>query len=523
MYMLLLESINAITSWENYEYQGHIALYYTLKKIYELIDKKEDIEEYELQIEGEEDFSIRKQSKYITLHQVKAGEINLSANDKFSFIIGILQNDAEYGYYHITNNKNWKYGFVSETLEYISELEKDLKKEVKKRKDIPKGANEDNYIIVEKISSNNKKASAYNIIKYVSKNTKDLSIIKSTIQYIQLELNRYKTMIQNKIKNVQGKNNLKLEDKVFLDVFEEKYDNVKQIRQKAYNIIMNILEKECSEYTFVDIDYATFVYDQLLLYMKKIITDYYIKNNKKNKNEKCILTFKEILEQIKVDYHEKIDTVLCQYYQVLKGIKDAFVEYPNASWSNCNKINCKSCKISKDCNLLKQINILNNKSKEEKNQIIHNLLLKTPVAGKSNNLPQDSLISYLFLNLLDKIKELGLEKNNAYQTIGDENKVYRLTLDNSYSIDEFQSSIKKELGKEIDRTLLYECDVLITEKLNIENIFFNGEDINVLNEKELNEISEMTSTTVEDLKKDCNRMKVIRIIDKKGALGELTP
>ena len=31
--MRLIESINAITSWENYEYQGHVALYIAIKNI----------------------------------------------------------------------------------------------------------------------------------------------------------------------------------------------------------------------------------------------------------------------------------------------------------------------------------------------------------------------------------------------------------------------------------------------------------------------------------------------------------
>ena len=96
--MLLIEPISAITSWEDYEYQGHIALYMTLKKIFDLLQSGKSISGYNLQIEGEEDFSIREDDKYITLHQVKAGAIKLEPNDKFSFIIGILQNKAEYTY-----------------------------------------------------------------------------------------------------------------------------------------------------------------------------------------------------------------------------------------------------------------------------------------------------------------------------------------------------------------------------------------------------------------------------------------
>ena len=87
--MILIEPINAIISWENYEYQGHIALYIALKNIYDLLQKGISISGYDLQIEGEEDFSIRENNKYISIHQVKAGAVNLDPNDKFSFITEI--------------------------------------------------------------------------------------------------------------------------------------------------------------------------------------------------------------------------------------------------------------------------------------------------------------------------------------------------------------------------------------------------------------------------------------------------
>ena len=129
------------------------------------------------------------------------------------------------------------------------------------------------------------------------------------------------------------------------------------------------------------------------------------------------MTFSEMVEQIIVDYHEKIDTVAYQYFQVLRSIRDAYAEYPNEPWNHCTESNCKDCNSSDVCNLFKQISILNEKTEIDKNQIIHNLILKTPVVGKNNNLPQDSMVSHLFLNLLDEIKTLGLERNNAYQTV----------------------------------------------------------------------------------------------------------
>ena len=148
-------------------------------------------------------------------------------------------------------------------------------------------------------------------------------------------------------------------------------------------------------------------------------------------------------------------------------IRDStYAEYPNKSWSDCKAENCNECSNVKVCNLFEQINVLNSKTEDEKNQIIHNLLLKTPQVGKNNNLPSDSMISHLFLNLLDEINKLYLSKKNVFQTIKDGEEIYRMTLDGSYDIDDFQKNLKKELEKDTDKSLMYECDVLITDRLN---------------------------------------------------------
>lgn len=516
--MLLIEPISAITSWEDYEYQGHIALYMTLKKIFDLLQSGKSISGYNLQIEGEEDFSIREDDKYITLHQVKAGAIKLEPNDKFSFIIGILQNKAEYGWFHISNGKKIPIDFVSTTLDYINMLKKQLNKKVIERKEIPATDKEDNYIVLDKVAGNHKKADVYSIIKYASKNSKDIDKIKSTISDINNALDTYKSIMEKRIQIFKKDNPSLNDDEAFVCAHKEKYDNAKEIRRKAYGVIVEILRMERPNYIFVDVDYAALVYDQLMLYMKKRITDFYIE---KNKNGKCILTFDEIVEQIVVDYHEKIDTVAYQYFQVLRSIYDAYAEYPSETWNNCTVSNCIDCQDSSVCNLYKQISILHNKSEDDINQIIHNLILKTPQVGKSNNLPQDSLVSHLFLNLLDEIKTLGLEKSNVYEAIKDGIKKYRLTLDSSYSTNEFQQNLQTALKKEADRSVLYECDVLITDRLREEALFYNGSDVHVLTEKELNEINGITSSKVEKIKKDCIRPKIIRLIDKNIALGEL--
>ena len=278
--MLLIEPISAITSWEDYEYQGHVALYIALKRIYDLLQNGKSISGYDLQIEGEEDFSIRKDSKYISLHQVKAGAVKIEQNDKFSFVIEILQNEAKYGYFHISNGKRIPADFVSSTLTYISMLKNELKKKVIEKKDIADTDKEDDYIVLDKVSGNHKKADMYSLIKYASGNSKDIIKIQSTIREIDNALDTYKTIIEKRIEELKKDNPLLCDDEVFLCAYDEKYDNAKEIRIKAYDVIVGILRIKCPEYTFVDVDYAALVYDQLLLYMKARITDFYIKKNR---------------------------------------------------------------------------------------------------------------------------------------------------------------------------------------------------------------------------------------------------
>lgn len=90
--MKIIAPISALIPWESYDYQGHIALYVSLENIYELLIKGEKLNNYELQIEGEEDFSLLKNNKYLSLHQVKAGKVKLDDNDKFTFLIELIEN-----------------------------------------------------------------------------------------------------------------------------------------------------------------------------------------------------------------------------------------------------------------------------------------------------------------------------------------------------------------------------------------------------------------------------------------------
>src|SRR5690625_2482689 len=62
----------ASSSWSGFIYQGKVAIYTVLKYLNHYYPRLEEIKKYELEIEYLEDFSIVKEDKHVSLHQVKA-------------------------------------------------------------------------------------------------------------------------------------------------------------------------------------------------------------------------------------------------------------------------------------------------------------------------------------------------------------------------------------------------------------------------------------------------------------------
>lgn len=515
---MIIAPINAIDSWEGYEYQGHIALYTALSDIEVLSKQEKAISNMDLQIEGEEDFSIRKDGKYVSLHQVKHGAVNLNDNDKFSFIIEILQNKAKYGYFHITTDKKIPNDFVEQSLVYIENLLIELDKQVLFKDEVGKGE-EKSCIIIENIHCNTKKASIYNILNFVCGDNKSKKQVQSAIEKVKQELVFYKKKIVEEIEKFQNAHTYTEKDKRYLDVYKSRFESVRDIRMASCGVVFNILNILHPEWSmFVDEDYTEFVYNQVLIMLKERVTDFHIAKNKKGK---CIITYDELIQVIQNNYHVMFDSVDYQFFKVLNSIKKLYEEYPHNPRTSCQATCCVECVSNSDCNLFEQINIINSKSDIEKEKIIHNLILETPEPGKSNNLPDDNLITRLLLNMLDEIKLLKVENNNVIQAIKSDGEFYRLSLDNSSEIYELQERISKELNKSADKSLIFECDVLITDHLNKKTFLYNGANVNVLEEEQLGEIRSISSDSIEKIKMDCNKPKVIRLVDREQAKGDL--
>lgn len=116
---------SAIPSWSGYVYQGKVAVYHVLKIIKDNLTTNKDavFDNYELEIEWQEDFSILIDGKYGSIHQVKAYEQSSSPTvynkaltdlyDKLSRGIGVS------GWLNIWNPIHFTSGTVSKNFEEL--------------------------------------------------------------------------------------------------------------------------------------------------------------------------------------------------------------------------------------------------------------------------------------------------------------------------------------------------------------------------------------------------------------------
>lgn len=515
MILLLISPFSAIPTWEGFEDQGHIALFVVLQKIRALISTNSDtINKFILEIEGAEDFSIKDRDKYLTLHQVKSGTIDLDQDgkkDKFSFVISLLQYNADYGYFHILPNKILPNDFIQSASNWIDALLIDLDKEIKDSDEVNEN-DFDKYIMLNKITPNSKKGTLYNIINFVCKGSKGKEDIQKSIESIKTELITYREKL--KVKGTL------IDDIKFLSKYNQSFNNTQEIKESSYLIIKEILYTKKPEWNmFVDNDYIEFVYGQIFLELKNCITNDYI--NRKNIDKNCQIKFSTIFSKLIEDYHSDANSIKYQYFLLWKSIQNIFRQFPAKNISLCKVDLCANCDNSTNCNLYKQMKMISRIEEEDLYSFLYRLMLKEPDKGRPNNLADDNLIQRLFVSLLKEIDLLSFEKNNLIQA-QKEGLFYRLTLNSSGEVHELQEQLDKEMRASLgDKLLIYENDILITDQLNEDNFIYNGINTTVIGENEYKDLQNITSDSIEKIKKNYNKPKIMRLIDRKIAKEEL--
>lgn len=521
---MIIAPISAIPAWEGFEYQRHIALYISLNHMWHEIelDNAEEIRLYKLGIEGEEDFSIIKDDSYVSLHQVKEGAVKLEDNDKTCFILSALQYESENAYFHIIPEVAIPFDFVEKTVQSIDSLLSELNKEVKTKeefsdeitllenthgKNIDKNdtlykRTEEKYILISKINNNTPKGSLYRILSYICDGNKEKENVIKVVTSAKSELFKYKEQLNGK------------SDSDIWNVYGERFTTPASVITNSCNIIEKILKKTNPEGSiYYDQTYYQFVYDKIVIFSKEVISDH----NTRSKKNSCKIEFSRLLDLVALDHKATSNTIEYQYYELLELIKDTFKKYPNSVRTDCVHGDCVSCTGIDKCNLYQQMLTISNKSYEDKKDFLYKLLLRTP----QNNLPRVVVINNFFITLLKKIECLKYYNSNVI--LAEKNKeIYRLTLDENEYIEDFEAQLHKELSlNNADKFLIYESDVLITDRLNKPDYRYNQNNFNVMGTNELDEIVDITSDSVERQKINYNKSKIMRIISKDIAEGEL--
>ena len=335
----------------------------------------------------------------------------------------------------------------------------------------------------------------YNILNFVCAGNKEKNHVIKKIHEVISDLSLYRDKLNGKF------------DSDIWEVFSKRFTTSASVIENSCKIIEKILKKVNSEGSiFYEDIYYQFIYDKLVILTKKVISAH---NTRSEKNS-CKIEFSRLLDLIVKNHKAESNTTEYQYYEFIQLIKDVFEKYPNSARTDCTHSDCVSCPSIDVCNLYHQMMEICNKSYKDKKDFLYKLLLRTP----KNNLPRDTVINNLLITLLKKIDGLKYYDSNVI-LMKKNQKIYRLTLDENEYIEDFEDQLQKELSEHhADKFLIYESDVLITDRLNKPDYIYNQQNFNVMGANELNEIVNITSDSIERQKINYNKSKVMRKIGR---------
>lgn len=513
-YGKLISQINAIDKWEGFNYQGHLALFYSIKLIKSLLSSNNYnaniLSNYKLQIEGAEDFSILIDKKYISLHQVKSGSVNLSKRDKFCFIIGIMQ-EGSFGYFHVNRNVSVPSNFVESTIEHIDGLLHEIKdKKVVYKSDISK-SEYNKFVVIEEIKLNHTKGSLYSILKTTG-NYKNKGDVETSLEGIKESLEGYKKLLIGK------------SDKDFYEIYDKKFNSSEEIKEKSYGIIKEINEViNQGRLFYCNDEYIKNVYKKIYDKLHKEVTKF---RDLDSKVDECTLNFSKLYRLIVENNYVVDDTYENQYDQVKNVINDEFSKF--IEYKQCKGSDCEGCKNINDCNLNEQINLLLQKNNDDFMDIIYKLILFNPILGKSIKLPGEQLINCMLIDQLFKINKLKLSDSNKFIAFDENNNSYRLSLNEDTILERFIQELNLELKKDDNIPMAFEEDVIITKNLEDKIIIGNDSILYLRNEyvekvDNINNANNKNDFYNTNLKtKDVfYKPKEIRLINKDTSINEL--
>jgi hypothetical protein len=489
---------DAVPTWSGFIYQGEIAIYLAVKKICDLKDEGDIVEEdiglkYQIEVENCEDIAIvlleREKKQYISIHQVK-NQKDKNISKYRSPLVQLMLEKAYFeknnlgkpmAYLHVSNNINDKSGNVidenlvkwsEEILTYYNKL-KSFEKEINEINKIKKLSDIENEVKNETIGLNRS--------QYISLIDKIIKICKSddkNINQLKPALNDLIAFLENELSVPTINKNVNLYE------YEDrnKYCNGTNIYCK---IIEQVKRYKNNNKKITDSQYE-YIANKLLDNMRNHILERHIAKQKNGDYQKTI-SFIQIQKVLNDDLllYEKEANIL-----VLRRLYDEqIVEYCSLI---CKKKGTLVCKQFKECRLKQKEGIDNNDfiklcyslnpdcctsitDRDSLNMLINRDGLRESVFKILNKVPEK-----YFMKKSDKTKFiLDNQRNNAFLT----------AISNNFSSVVVENIIT---GIENNAELvspIFDADQIITSRLEEDESVWDN-DYSEIEEKYMKDVSD---------------------------------
>lgn len=512
---------SAIPSWYGYIYQGHIAIYHTLRAINEQIELYlkvnnvlqierdifdeilNEIQKFAIELEWMEDFSIKYEGQYISFHQVKASDESKKLKDEaiIDVVLKLLKNSGSdcnktncIGVFHIADKSIdnpkvedlWKCYLrfckkIEQEYVALSELvNEELIKQLTNTSGRTKNSFKKMFYDMNKIPINDPNLNQIRTnMKSMYEDLKELKYCRDDFSKIQLEV----------------------DDNTFSSIEEIETDIKKQIGKfySSFSEFKGVFSKERIE-------------NYVLPAFIQHINDHV---DKRKKTEKAFdISFSVYVHILKAASSTDVD-ISYETYKYKKKIADYLTFYIE---DQCEKefIHCIHCDEFEECNFAQFIENLAQINNNEMTSLIANTHVLHNV--KKGEFPNQITLQNTLFNFIREIKQLKLERTKVNTILNEEN--YWCT---SNDADYEEQKIIRYLDRNKMNILemLFEADNLITLHTQINKIEFGQGGIIKLSDDDIKELDENYQKKYLKSANSIIMTKKIRIIDFETAKKEL--
>lgn len=454
---MFYHKFEAIASWYGYDYQGVLAIYYTIKQINKLINDQINIKEkieiedivkviegYSVELEYMEDFAIKYNGEYKSFHQVKSGESKIKEEDVRDLYLKLLEYDDKgqkdiVGYFHVNKKdkiKDAKYSLQQSIKTYFISLKN----------------------AISELKDNEK-------IDYRSK--KKGSAIQILADYMdEAKLDKHKKEecascvdeLVNKLEEINNKYFKK--DEKYKEIFKKLFEY-----EESFNSINEIEQK---------------IYEELQLFHKKVNNQEYKVNDNYLEKEKCKIgvlinthidkrescnyskeiSFEDFLEILNEDLNEWGNSDEYCEYKFKEKLHGYYYQYKS---DREDSEKCDLC--NENCYLRSELERIKELSPDEFKKFLNNISI---IKHKDCfDFPSETEIKQTLFRCMCENHKIGREEKYNIGIVKDNDDYWIIA-----SLEDEEIPFMKKLFKEENenKNILRDADILITKHISIPDI-----------------------------------------------------